>query len=588
MQVRCPHCSQTLKLKSPVSSGIPQPTLLVKCPKCNQQFRASVRNATTHPTTTPPDLSSWDIPAPAASFRQPVPPKSYQNRPTLRTKPNLQRPLLIALAGILVCSLIAIPAVWWVLYRDGSVTAQGDPSSAANPQESIFSQILPRTLHSDSHEKIFDEFLAMQEAALEVRTSSMTMDPVQIQRQWDSRDALEIESKELLQRALALPPAPREKEIAFKARFAAFNEGGRERLKQHQSQLSDADKQTMSETFSLQNAGKRISCSLLLLGYLTGGMYETPPPDGKKEELYVREIDVLREANRWLIGIKTLQDGEAAAVPIERLADKMLAIAIDRSPLGNGFDIINRDISNRGETLTRMLSTQQMTLADRLGRMESFELAMEHFKLSQQLFAGAGSQKPEAMKRALADARKPAVTSESLRPTQPMPNAPVPETRIAQSESATQQDQSRPPGFGGQSRGRMPGGLRDRARFGMGNRQEADDWNTKPAFKTQPTSGGFGRGPGGGQSQSSPEVVFQGSESATLYFDAPSDLFNTAKEWAKTIDVGNNYKANSSNGKASLSFPWTDSMDALVKKITFATVVSVDPENRSVTIDVKD
>ena len=448
MQVSCPKCSQPLQLSRPASGAS---LVKVQCPGCQHGFQVKLPTSTGAARPAPPanrspapsvepDFGSLPAAAspPATTFRQPAAPKRKHRvagSRGSRGKKSPSMPIIAAAVAGAVLIFLLLPLAWWayserawlagVVRGESGVIGDGEQDVAG---ESLLSNsIVPRAFQSDSPEKILDEFVELQERDYQFQKSIQRVDSQTVEKIKQRRSESQATAAELLDRAIRLPPAPRELQEKFRERQKLILEKSKQLAEEQFKRFSDAEKQLLSGTMvsigSPSEQRRQAMPYLMLVNFVQSGMYETPPSEGKKEELYVREIDLLRQANQLLFAIDSTRKSAKAASEFDALAEKMIEIAVDRSPLGNGMDIINRSIADLGNQLERMIVMKKELLDQEVELDDVFSESFGNFLFAKSQFGGAGGREPDAIREAFAKRLRQQSGEEEPTATSPPPEA---------------------------------------------------------------------------------------------------------------------------------------------------------------------
>ena len=473
--------------------------------------------------------------------------------------------------GAVLC--LSIPLVWLVASR--IVPAGSLPE---------LSDLVSIPVVFDSHEKVFNECLEIREENLREFVESTTIDEQYIAEARVDRDRTEQQSKELLVRLIRLgPPTPEQKE-SFDSRLQAMTEAYESRVRERGRAMTEADQQLLSQITPQDQQSDLVFHTLALASYLQSGMSDVPPPDHEKEQVYVDQLELIRESITVLAAVSSQSDLSAAAADIEGLADRMLEVAVARSRMQGAFDFVNREYIKIDRTLTLTASSLQRRIAADIGTDPVFETALENFELTRDLIdEAAGGVEETDLRARLAEARDPSLRQPetlvaSTEPVdtaapdpapQPSSNTPEPTVPDPPSQEVATNEPDRRPGFSGRPEFRGPSGRPPGmgSPFGTGGRGP-----TSPARSDGRTAFEQSR------------ARFSGPDSAKLIFRTPDNLKSFCDDLMGEMGISD-YLMHASNGEATLYMKYEGTLEELAVAVTGATVISTNRDSRELRVE---
>ena len=635
MQIACPKCGQPLKLAATAGQRV-----AVKCPKCAHAFQ------TVAPAAAPePDFSSaFDSLPPATSPRNPQPtfrqpqqsfpraqPAARSSRSGSRAKAsNSARPLIIASVVGGICLLLAAAGLFlWTQNRSG--TASGDPSQS---EASFLGSLVPKVFRSDTPEIIFDEYMELQSDALERQVSLKRFDEAEIDRYREGVKETNRESRELLHRALALPPCTTEQYEQFVERQKQYAETMKSRMQTHLDSLGEAQKERLKQGLLDDDARKDFRFAVMLMGFLQRGFQEVGEQDGEQSKIYAREVELMRRLNRFLADVDADGVSSDSAATMESFADELVELGAERSTAKGGGLFVERVLGESGEAHRGLITMYLAAIEDQSDTDEAFRDAAKIFREAQKRFDRAKGDQPDELRsefaefkreikhpelvaqerqeriaKAASSNRKPSPapktepSADQASPTDSRAASSPTENKLADAGSgsaSTMQPETREPETPTKRLGEV---LRERSGIGRGGPRGG----TPGGSRSRPSGPSFGppRGPSGFPSRSpfrpgmgprSAEEAraeaerrmkrFEGDSGVTVLFPAPNDLPETAKQWGQRLGI-NESMISASAGEAKLMLRWTGSVKDLAAKITFAEVLEIDERRRQIRVKLE-
>ncbi len=521
---------------------------------------------------------------------------------------------LVPLA-ILVGCLLLVPMAW-LGYRGVQALAGGK---------------LAVPLLSDSHDKIFAEMNAGLEQSILPGTAgpAVMVDAAAIRKSMEENSA---RMEKWMLRAIALGPATREQFAAYKAKRDLAMEKFKADFARRIEEMKNAPPPKMPDPsaggFELTGESAWHNQINRVAGlYFQKAVADTPPSTNENETRMHKESLLLREMLKVLASIQSKEDGEKAVERLEKIADELLAIAVDRSskrelPAGGPArpefqEILSGIVETAGFFWEKVQRSNwesdnlKLALNDARNAHFTISIATQHSPeeleknyTSQRKLKSAASGGGVAKTEPPKSENKPSVTT-------PSKTDAVAKTSNAAKESAKEASSTErqandkanssasaqpadpalassdprrigppagmmPPGFG------PPTGFGPPPGFGPG-RGAPGGGQPNPGFPGQFPSAGPPPGNGGGSNLLD---AYANANGVRIYLENGSiDIDQTARDLAHRLGT-NSYSSLTNNGKQSMGLSYSGSLEKVRQAIQFGKIVRTDEENRIIYVRV--
>lgn len=430
---------------------------------------------------------------------------------------------------------------------------------------------------------LLKEYVELQEHLIDHRKSLSAYGTWEINEHWKLLEQADVQSRALLERALAMHACPHAIAAKYRAQLQTVNAQLDALATSDLDELTPPQQVAMRRAFSDQAILKRAPHVRLLQQLMRQGFAPISDDDEKREPFLTQQIHLFRELNAALIKTDSVTDLSLVAPRLEAAADEMIELASKRSGNRETKSVEQLELAQCAET-QRMLTFRILRLAeDEFVAPRIFTNAAINFYAADELYSVARSFSPEELRQKMSDARRqqqgfgpqtiPSLTntmksgsywarSEPQPPQVPSGTSAdkdkgVPLTFERLSPSGPM---SNPVPSSNSRAGRLPGSRGTLPGFSIRR--------PRPPFSSPP------RGiPNANRNR------YAGTNGARIFFAKPSDPTETAKRWVKQLDVPG-WSMTTSGGQCELNVPWGGTMESLAEKFGRDRVVEVNNAQR--------
>lgn len=463
----------------------------------------------------------------------------------------------------------------WPANRSRQVPAQMDAANA-------------NAASSRASKQVMQEFIELQTMLVKKRQSFSYFDSSEVLDYWSVLDRAELQSRELLKRALESQPCSRAVFSEFESECQRLAILQRSLATTAIDELPPVQQALMRKSFSEKELIERAPYLTLLQSLVLHGYVETAETTTNLDSIRSDQVNLLRMLNSELIMIESETDLSLVAPHLERAADDLIELAVRRSGESSSAPIKRR--------VEDCLDTHRM-LAFRLLRMAETEYpstrvfanAAVNFHEADGLLTVARHFTASELRKKMADARR---KQQGLGPQEIPSLASAMQSADGSSSSMRWNaiSQLNDPSNGGSVR--SPQAPSNNARTGnprIGGR------STLP-FQSGSRVPGLPsdrfRGPPSGFANRAREA-FEARQRqvsrtgvAYLIFEKPVDPVSVAKQISKRLGVPG-WSMTTSNNECRLTVTWGGPIDLLVQKLGEDTVIQSDADQRRIRIRVE-
>jgi hypothetical protein len=310
-----------------------------------------------------------------------------------KAKRNSHGGLKIALAAVGV--LLLLPVGWGIFVAIRAVSQGG------------LAELASISFLPDTHEKLIADFFEVQERQMLKFLDAEKIDQAYVDDLKASAAAQQRTAERLLLRAVKLDAASRKQHEAFTQQSKELNDRYQDRARERSLSLTPVEQQLLNSAFDRENNKDAMLFAVAVSAFMARGLFELPPPDGEREQVYFDEAKVIRDYLQELANVNSTRSLSAASERIEALADRVAEVAADRAAMPSGLDFVNKEY----EMADRAFDVTRDALLRRIERdfdsNRSFDDALANFASARDLISRASmGASPEKLRDALADVRQ--------------------------------------------------------------------------------------------------------------------------------------------------------------------------------------